>query len=369
MDFIVKDRNVRPVAVVDLYSSAIWAERYSDAGEFELYLPLDSNYLDFLAVGNYLTIKDSDRAMIIESMQLESKLDSGEKVVLFKGGSLESILKRRIIWTQTSLTGNIVSVVESILNTNVISPGTGGVGRVSPRAIPNFIFGGAVDSDTTAYLQSVGTIECQFNGETVFDAIKSICDQVNLGFKIVFNDAGKFVFYLYYGTNRTLSQAVRDAIVFSPEYDTLISSRYLQDFTPYRNVALVEGEEKENEPRKREIVYAGSTEPSGLDRRELYVSASDIHSEEDGQTLSDSEYRNLLRYKGYLELQENKVTTAFDGEVETSIGPQFNRDYFLGDFVSTMNEFGLGSVAQITEYIRSYDAKGYSAYPSFVMIN
>ena len=189
MDFIVKNQNVRPIAVVDLYSSAIWAERYSDVGEFELYMPLNSNYLDFLAVGNYLTIKDSDRAMIIESMQLESKLNSGEKIVLFKGRSLESILKRRIIWTQTSLTGNIVSVVQSILNTNVIHPTVSVNERVSPRTIPNFIFGGAADSDTTAYLQSVGTIECQFNGETVFDAIKSICEQVNLGFKIIFNDA------------------------------------------------------------------------------------------------------------------------------------------------------------------------------------
>lgn len=363
MDLIIKDRDIRPIAVVDLYTSAIWTERYADVGDFELYLPLNSEYLSYLAIDNYVTIRDSDRAMIIESMQVESRLDSGERIALYKGSSLESILKRRIIWNQTTLQGNINTVIQTLLNQNAISPSN------SAREIPNLIYRGAIDRDTMNYIGSIGTIECQFMGETLFDAIKAICDKANLGFKIVFGNHGTLFFYLYYGTDRTVGQAVRDAIVFSPEYDTLISSRYLQNYTQYRNVALVEGEELENQPRKRESVYISSAEPSGLDRRELYVDAGDVRSEDDGQQISDSDYRKLLQYKGVLSLQENSVASVFDGEVETNIGPQYNRDYFLGDFVSTKNEFGLGTVAQITEYIRSYDAGGYSAYPSFVMIN
>lgn len=363
MDFIVKDRNVRPIAVVDLYTSAIWTERYSDVGDFELYLPLNSNYLEYLAIDNYVTLRDSDRAMIIESMQVESKLDSGEKIALYKGSSLESVLKRRIVWNQVTLQGYADVVIRTLLNQNAISPSD------SKRAIPNLIYGGPIDNYTRRYVETIGTVECQFMGEVLFDAVKSICEKINLGFKIVFNDAGQMVFYLYYGLDRTINQTTRDAIVFSPEYDTLISSRYLQNFASYRNVALIEGEERENLPRKRESVYISAAEPTGLDRRELYVDAGDLRSEDNGQEISDSDYRKLLQYKGILSLQENSVASVFDGEVETNIGPQYGQDYFLGDFVSTENEFGLGTVAQITEYIRSYDAGGYSAYPSFVMIN
>ena len=369
MDFIVKDLNVRPVAVIDLYTSAIWAERYCDTGDFELYMPLNSIYLEYLAIGNYLTLKDADnpeseKAMIIESMQLESRLDTGEKIVLYKGSSLESILKRRVIPTETTLSGTIDVVVHTLLDQNVIFPNNPN----SKRKISKFVWGGCLDATTTDYIRSLGEIECQFTGDVLFDAVKSICEKVNLGFKVIFNDVGEFVFYLYYGVDRTINQAERDAVVFSPEYDTLISSRYLNDFSSYRNLAYVTGEENEGS-RTQTTAYFEEEEPSGLNRRELYVDANDIRSEYDGEQLTHNEYVNLLKYRGYSELQENYTTTAFDGEIETSIGPKYGKGYFLGDFVSAVNEYGLGSVAQIVEYIRSYDVNGYSAYPSFVMIN
>ena len=362
MDLIIKNRNVQPIAVVDVYNSAIWAERYADVGEFQLIMPINSSYLDYLQIDNYVTLQDSDRAMIIESMELESDVTTGKKVVAYSGSSLESILKRRIVWNQTTLTGTVEYVVGELIDKNIIH-------TASERVIPNFIYNSVTDPVLLSYIQAIGTIKCQFTGDTIFDAIKSICDPLNIGFKITFDDNGNFVFSLYYGVNRTAEQTLRDAVIFSPEYDTLISSRYVANFKDYKNVTLVLGEES-GANRKRRIVYSGSSEPTGLDRRELYTDARDLQSETDNNTtMSDADYYKLLEQRGISKLNENSVTTAFDGEVETSIGPVYNQDYYLGDFVSAINEYGLGTTAQITEYVRSFDENGYSAYPTFVMIN
>lgn len=368
MDFIVKDRNVQPIAVIDLYASAIWTERYSDTGDFTLIMPVNSEYLDYLAIDNYLTLPGSDRAMIIEAMELVSEVSTGKKVVSYTGTSLESILKRRIVWSQTTITGDLIAIIRQLLNENLIFPEESQAGRNS-RKISDFIFPEVTDSVMLALVSAIGTIKCQFTGDTLFDAIKDLCDPYNIGFKVCFNDAGQFVFSLYYGTDRSSNQSERDPVVFSPEYDTLISSRYVANFTDYKNVTLVLGEDA-GANRKRAIVYSGSSEPRGLDRRELYTDARDLQSErENGTTMTDAEYTQVLQNRGYSKLNEHSISAAFDGEVETSIGPQFNRDYFLGDFVSAINEYGLGSIAQITEYVRSYDENGYSAYPTFVMVS
>lgn len=368
MDFVVKDSNRQPIAVVDLYTSAIWTERYSDTGDFSLTLPVNNEYLDYLAIDNYLTLPDTDRAMIIESFDLTSEVSTGKKVVTYTGSSLESILKRRIVWVQTTMSGTILDNVRQLINENIISPDANHGG--SNRAVPDFVFVEPTDREFLSFISdTIGRVSCQFTGDNLYDAIKALCDPYNIGFKICFNENDQFAFSLYYGTNRSTGQNTRDSIVFSPEFDTLISSRYAVNFAKERNVALVLGEDS-GPNRKRAMVYSTDQEPSGLSRKELYVDARDIQSErENGTTMTDPEYYNCLASKGYSELNEYATTSAFDGEVETHIGPAYNRDYFLGDFVTVVNEFGLGAYAQITEYIRSYDDSGYSAYPSFAMIN
>lgn len=374
MDIIVKDQTFEPLAVVDLYNSAIWTERYSEIGDFELAIPIQSAYHTDLREGNYLTMPDTDRMMIIEKANLDSDISTGEKNVVYAGRSLESLLERRIVWGLEELNGGIENILRVILNKNIINPDN------PKRKIPDFTFPTVTDPEVLAVIEGI-TVKCQFTGDSVFDAVKTICDRFGLGFKIIVNDLKKFEFHLFCGTDRTAGQTDRDAIIFSPEYDTLINSRYASDYSNYKNVALVLGEDR-GDVRRRAVVYPGKAEttdfyeedentPSGLDRRELYVDARDLQSErEDGTTISDEDYMASLETRGYDKLEEHLVTGVFDGEVETGIGPIFGQDYTLGDYVTIQNEFGIGATAQITEYIRSYDSSsGYRAYPTFVMIN
>lgn len=358
MNITIRNADYTPVAILDQFSSAIWTERFSDCGDFEIEIPANSQFLSYMAVGNLLTLEGSDVVMIVETISLKSEGKAATLTV--KGRSLDSVLERRIVWGQKNLSGYIGEQVNNLLNENMLNPSD------AKRKISGWYF--VVPSRTTELGQN--QIDCQFTGDTLREAIKSICEVLNAGIRVVRRN-NRFEIELYLGDDRTISQFNFEPVIFSPEYDTLISSEYYQDYQNYKNIALVMGEDS-GANRKRETVYYLDSEPTGLERREMYVDAKDLQAETDeGQTMSDADYRARLIYRGLSKLldKENAVSTSFDSEIETKIGPEYGTNYFLGDKVSTLNEYGFGSTARITEFIRSYDANGYSEYPTFTMIN
>ena len=114
-----------------------------------------------------------------------------------------------------------------------------------------------------------------------------------------------------------------------------------------------------------------STEPQYLERYEIYVDAKDISDEEQGENgqtiqISDADYTELLKEKGAEKLipitETTESTIATDGRQY-----QYNRDYFLGDFVTILHSrFGLlQEKMQLVGMIESFDQNGYSLTPTF----
>ena len=104
------------------------------------------------------------------------------------------------------------------------------------------------------------------------------------------NDKKQFVFKLYAGADRTYAQTENPYVVFSPKFENIANSNYLESKKEYKNVALVAGE---GEGAERKTTSVG--EGSGLERRELFVDARDISTTtEDNVTLSDEEYKKQL---------------------------------------------------------------------------
>lgn len=366
MDVIVLGTDFRPVALIDEYVSLIWTERYREAGDFELVLPISSPHIDSLQHGNYLALYDSDRTMMIEDIGIKVSEEDGTREYVVTGRTLECLLERRIVWDViTFVDEQVQDAVEYVLDRNLLNPDN------PARAISGFSFQ-EIQNDPVIDDEN-NVVNAQLDGDTLYDAIKSITEPYNIGFCVRLSVSNQFVFNLYFGVNRTVRQFDRDAVVFSPEFDTLISSEYLQSVKLFKNVALVAGETKDD-VQKRTTVYTEASEPSGLERRELYVSASDVKSSyEDGdgnqQEISPQEYEALLQYKGFQSLSESGIVETLDGSVETNMGPRYNVDYALGDFVSIVNDYGVNSIAQVTEYIRSFNEEGYSEYPTFTMVS
>lgn len=353
MELLVLNTNYESIAVLDTYESLIWTDRYNSYGDFEMFFAMDESSLQYLKEDNYLWLKDSEHTMIIEDIRIDADTEDGNHLVV-TGRSLESILERRIIWGQRVFTGNLQTAIQMMLNECIISP------SIADRKISNFRFVASTDPKITSL-----TIDNQYTGDDLYTVIKSLCEENNIGFKIILTDDNWFEFSLYAGVDRSYDQTENPYVVFSPNFENIINSNYFSSKASYRNVTLVAGE-GEGTARKTTVVGSGS----GLNRREVFTDARDISSEtEDGVTLSDTEYYAQLRSKGLKTLADHPITTAFEGEVEVTRLFKYGEDFYIGDIVQIANEYGNEGSAYISELIISRSEEGLSVYPTFKTIS
>ena len=352
MELFVLNADFESIAVIDTYESMIWTDRYNAYGDFEIYFAMDENLLEYIKEDYYLWLKDSEHSMIIEDIKIDADTEEGNRLIV-TGRSLESILERRIIWGQRIFSGNLQNAIQTMLNENIISP------SVADRKIANFIFVPSTDSKITSL-----TIDNQYTGDDLYTVIKGLCEENNIGFKIVLTDDNQFAFSLYAGADRSYDQTENPYVVFSPNFENIINSNYFSSKAGYRNVTLVAGE---GEGASRKTTVVGSA--SGLDRRELFTDARDISSDTEDGTLSDAEYIAQLRTKGLKNLADHMITTAFEGEVEVTRLFKYGEDFFIGDIVQIANEYGNENSAYISELIILNSDEGLSIYPTFKTIS
>lgn len=349
MDVMVLNTDLDAVSIIDEYESFIWTDRYYKYGDFELYTAMRDGLLDFIKQDYYLQSRESNHVMIIEKIQITADVEDGNHVMV-TGRSLESILYRRIVWGQKTLTGNLQNGIRTLLNENVIAPSD------SSRRISNFIFKESTDPKITSL-----KIEAQYTGDNLYDVIQKICEERGIGFKITLNENKQFVFELYAGTDRSYDQTEEPYVIFSPKFENIINSNYIESKSSLKNVTLIGGEGEGSE-RKYTTVGSGK----GLDRRELFTDARDISSDAgDGVVLSDAEYTAQLQQRGKEKLAENTEVVSFEGQVETTIMFRYGEDFFNGDIVQIANEYGHETKARILEIVMSEDEDGTSVYPTF----
>lgn len=352
MDIFVLNQKFETIDIIDNYESLIWTDRYFEYGDFELYLPMQLSLLSSLQKDNYLYIRESEHVMIIEDFEISTDAEIGSRLTV-TGRSLESILERRIVWGQKTYSGTIHAIVKKMITDAIISP------SIAARKISNFKFQDCSDESVNGE-----SIELQFTGDNLYDAVSVLCQTVRAGFQITLDADNNFVFSLYSGKDRSYEQDANPYVVFSPSFENIIDSRYLETNSSYRNVTLVAGE---GEGSSRKTVTVGSA--SGLSRREVFTDARDISSTTDDGTLSTTKYNNLLKERGNEKLEECVASTEFEGKAETTRMFQYGEDFFMGDIVQIANEFGMEGRAYITAIIRSQNEEGLSVYPTFETIN
>lgn len=348
MDILIMDTDLNPVYNLDVYTSFIWTDRFAQYGDFELYTPATEAVLENIKTNYYLSNTNSDHLMIIETIEISTNIEEGSMLKV-TGRSLESILDRRIVWGLTTLNGDFQTEMERLLNENVINP------TDVNRKIDNFVF----EASTDEFLTSL-SIECQYTGDNLYDVIAGLCADAGIGFQITLNNNDQFVFKFLVGVER-------DAVIFSPSFDNLINSNYVETNSSLKTATLIGGE-GEGVDRTYETIDGDET---GLNRRELFTDARDIQSEcydEYGNvvTLSESEYSNLLLQRGSEKLSECIELMSFEGSVDTTVMYTYGIDYFLGDILYAENEYGYGMRVYVAEMVMKDDAEGYSTYPTLV---
>lgn len=344
MDFNVHDTNGVLIGIVESPTSAIWTRRFFKPNDFELYFPATEEALALITDDCYITREDRPEVMIVEHVEIITNEEEGD-YILVSGRGGESILERRIVLHQTRLSGRVDAAVHRLVVENAVVPDD--PDRALPILMPT--------PDVLATRMSA-----QYTGTNLLEAVQEICKAHGMGFRAVVDNYSAVVpiIELMTGTDRSAGQAVNSPVIFSPEYENLLSSSYVLDTTNYKNVAVVAGE-GEGTARKR-ATYGSA---SGMRRRELYVDARDMSTNE-GEISAD-DYTAQMLARGEQKLAEHAITESFDGEVDTSNTYILDEDYTVGDIVTVINAYGISKDVRITAIMESWDESGYAAVPAY----
>lgn len=352
MEIAVLDTELNLIDFVDYRESYIWTERYGEAGDFELYFTASSKLLSIFQNGYYLYNAESNYMMIVETIKCTYD-DDGSHVAI-SGRSLESLLDRRIVWGQFSYFGQIQSLVKKLITENIIAP------TEEKRKIPNFIF-----RDNTKLNRMFETVDIQYNGENLYDAIVSICATYNLGFRVYVENMHDFVFELYSGEDRSYDQITNPYVVFSPDFDNISEINYITSIKESKNVCMIAGE---GEGSNQKTAIYGDAE--GLNRKEVFLDCSKLSTTtKSGSKISDATYKEQLIQSGREEIDQYKNDASVEGKITNDKAFVYGTDYNLGDIVVIDTGFGITRRGRITEYIRSIDSSGSESYPTYEIIN
>lgn len=346
MEFYILNQLLQIQGIIDTYKSAIWNSRYYTAGDFELYVPASDQNTNLLQEGYFVVrVDDTTKGGIIERVGIQTDAENGNYITA-TGHTLFSLLSRRIMWKQTRYSGLLEQALRRMVYDNCIAP------EKTAREIPNLVLGEPLGIETT--------IQTQMTGDNIGTGISELCKTYGLGCDVQFDFAlRKFVFILYEGTDRSYNQTDNPFVIFSPDYENIISSQYSNDISAYKTTAQVAGE-GQGVDRTKTAIGDGV---AGLQRFELFVDARDLSS--NSGELSPAEYTALLQQRGRDKLAEAGITENVSSEVAHDQTFKLNRDYFLGDIVEIINEYGIAMTPRVTEIIECQDNTGYTCIPTF----
>lgn len=326
MQLYVFNENRVLSGVVESFEYLRWTRRYSQCGAFELKAVATAENLALLTLGNILWKSDDEEAGIIEQMELSQ---ADREIVTVSGRFATSYLSRRIVWDTETLNGGLSACVGQLLINHIVSPGN------TDRQI------GFISYADDGLTDPVST---QISYKNLMDAVTGLCEAADAGVKTLFSPAdGVFTVRLYKGPQ---SQAV-----FAREYENLTSQTFTRGAVDYANVALIGGE---GEGAERVFCVSGVGE--GTERRETFVDAKDLRSEDFGD-----EYAAALLFRGQSKLAELIMTQSFDASVNPHGNLRYKTDFDLGHTVRILSKkWGVTLDTRITEIEESYDGGGQS---------
>ena len=307
--------------IIDTYRSLRWRRRYFAPGEIELHCPATARNIALLQPDNVIHRLDRGEAAVIEGTPITETTENGEEITV-TGRMGSSMLDRRVVYPAITFSGTTEAAMRKVVSDNAITA----------RPLPLLTLG----------TESGYTAACNFQatGKGVLDVCEALGRASTLGFRWrldIPNNA--WIFEVYRGTDRSVTQSDRPYVIFSDEYGNIDNPAYSRDITGYKNYAYVAGE---GEGSARTVVTVDQT---GDDlRRELWVDARDLQQGD----LSDGDYQALLTQRGQEKLAAAIKSESFSADAIDTENFEYLKDWDLGDIVS-FSKWGILLNQRITE--------------------
>ena len=337
---------------MDEFADVAWLESWQEPGSFSALMVATPERIHFFwDLDLIVTRPESDRAMIVETMEMFSQ-DDGDYIRI-SGRSAEAITDRRIIMQRGDITMNAQAAILYYIHENIgdywyeNADDDHRHGNSIPecRRFINLFKSG--ESNVLAK----NTISCEPFAENLCDFITEICKGNEIGFRVLF-DGQNLRYSCFQGDDRSLNQSERASVVFSEEFKNIGYSRYVRSISDYYTHVIASGS---GTGKKRQYgdAYANfrAIPGVGFNMKEGVVNSSGVSDD-------------LLVNTAKNTLMASRKTSAFE-VTAVSGGPfQYRRDYFLGDKVSVVNKFGISGTAVVTEVAESENENGFQVIPT-----
>ena len=348
MELYVLDKNLDLLGVIDNFETLIWTRKYTEPGKFQLNLPATEDNIILMQDENIIYRKDDVEGGVIDHIEYTVS-DKGEKKIAVSGKFVTSYLSRRINWGTINYSGRVDLLMQKIVKDNCVSPAQ------YARKIPLLEI---VDTNYT------DTISKQDSYSNLTDLLTDICSTKDFGYRVRINtrEGTRYLaFEVYKGIDRSVNQSDISPTIFSLDMENILTENYIKDSKDYKNVALVAGE---GEGTDRKLISINDSKE--LDRFEMYVDARDLQQTSNDETLTDTEYENVLIQRGIEKLSECKKIETFEGTINTNANNVYKLDYDLGDIVTIYDkDLGIKLDTRITEIEETYEKGKVEIVPTF----
>ena len=321
----VYDREMQFQGIIDAASSLQWHRKYYEPGELELHCPMTQNNIELLQRGNLVYLKGAKEAAVVEHREIHDSAVMSELTI--KGRFSESYMDRRLIrpFFHTE-NGSAENAMRNMFS--MVYP----IPRV--ELAPAYGFAKKI------------TFQATYKNLLVYEEKLAKYLQAGFRFRPDFS-AKKIYFEVYEGEDHTTTQKNRPWVLFSDQYGNLEEFDYVQNDTLYTNVCYVGGL---GTGTSRTYVVSGDDTLTGLDRRETFVSASDVTTD----NLTTVQYQAALKQRGVDHLEP--VALSIDTLVNPVGNFVYKTDYDLGDLVTIRKErYGIEIDERIVEVTEVYE--------------
>ena len=267
-------------ALLSTFVSLVWEEGYNTEGIFQLECILDKELIGLFQPEWYCGLTGHDTLMVIKSVQIT------DNTIVVNGYPATHIFSDRVSTAEIS-NETAETAMRSLVSEMAEYP--------------------CIELGDEAGIEEV--FSNQTSDGTLLEYFETIAQACDIGFKLYHDkDNGKLLFTVYKGEDDPNAK-------YSTLYGNMGDITYTITSNDYKNVAIVAGQGTGDE---RVTVYAGDTESTGSDRREMYV---DARSEQQDEDETDEEYeKRLIEYgekKLLSQLEEEDITFELaEGEAE-----------------------------------------------------
>lgn len=352
----VIDRNFALQAQIDIYTSFLLNRKWQGVGDWQLVLPTSAQGADKLKKGNIILLgSDGHRSGYIEGLTVNEGENAATLTVT--GKTLQGLASQRITLPDNDEYNYGYDNVPKLTGADITPAAVSAETALKTYAKRHM----AEPDDPKRKFSALEIAKDLKRGketlwssrlESLSDVLRSISEYCDTGWEIYVDlKRKKLVFDIVEGVDRSYGQSENSRVIFSRDFDNILSSTYTDSLEGYRNLAYAGGA-GEGADRTVLKITAEDSEPEGWERREVFLDCGSLEVVETDTAMSLSD-------EALHKLKEYTKTEALNASVADTVSFAYLVKWDLGDKVTVVSKAaGIRLDTRITEVSERYESSG-----------